>query len=122
MKGRVKILENNKLIKTDSVWYRINSFFRNLFRFGKNSNQKDESLVNKKIVKNEVDENAFRRILAESLVNGDVVIADLTDKEVDEMIDFFTKDIEAIDRELVRRKENILRMKNNLGERNPCSR
>ena len=116
MKGRVKILENNKLIKTDSLWYRINSFFRNLFRFRKN-NRKENTLVNKRVVKNEIDENAFRRILAESLINGEVVIADLTDKEVDEIIQFFIKDIDEIDRELVRRKENILKMKSNLGEK-----
>ena len=116
MKGRVKILENNKLIKTDSVWYRINSFFRNLFCFRKN-NRKANSLVNKKVIKNEIDESAFRKILAESLVNGEVVIADLTDKEVDEMIEFFIKEIEEIDGELVRKKENILRMKSNLGEK-----
>lgn len=119
MKGRVKILENNKLIKTDSVWYRINSFFRKLFHFRKNNAQRDNSLVNKKIVKNEIDENAFRRILAESLVNGEVVIADLTDKEVDEMIEFFIKEIEEIDSELVRKKENILKMKNKISEDKP---
>lgn len=120
MKGRKKILESNKLIRTDTLWYRINNFFRNLFSFKKksiNSEIQDEKvIINNKTVKINIDESNFRKILAENLVNGDIVIGDLTDKEVEEMIEFFTKSIEEIDEELVKRKDNILRIKNRTNE------
>ena len=112
-------MENNKLIKTDTLWYRINNFFRNLFSFKSKFNkiEKDNKvMVNTKLIKIDIDESSFRKILAENLVNGEVVIADLTDREVEEMIDFFTKSIEEIDQELIKRKDNILKIKNKITE------
>lgn len=112
-------MESNKLIKTDTLWYRINNFFRNLFGFKNKiigSEIQNEKIINNKIVKIDIDESNFRKILAENLVNGDIVIGDLTDKEVDEMIEFFNKSIEEIDEELVKRKDNILKIKDKMNE------
>lgn len=110
-------MENNKLIKTDTLWYRLNNFFRNLFSFKSKLSkiEKDNKImVNTKPIKIDIDESSFRKILAENLVNGEIVIADLTDREVEEMIEFFTKSIKEIDEELVKRKNNILEIKDKI--------
>lgn len=112
-------MENNKLIKTDTLWYKINSFFRNLFNFTKNDkveNVKEHFAANNNSLRNSIEKNKSKRAFAENLLSGEVVISELTDEEVDEMTDYFTKDIEEIDRELLRIKENILRMKKKLNK------
>lgn len=79
--------------------------------------EKDKKVnFNSKLIKVDVDGNNFRKILADNLVNGDIVIADLTDREVEEMIEFFTRSIEEIDEELIKRKNNILKIKNKIAE------
>ena len=110
-------MENNKLIKTDTLVYKINTFFRNLLHFGRNNKEetiKDNFVVNKEALKNVMEESNSKRVLADNLLNGEEVITNLTDEEVDEMIEYFTKDIEGMDKELLRIKENILRMKKKL--------
>lgn len=112
-------MENNKLIKTDTLWYKINNFFRNLFNFKKNDNEetvKEYFINNNNPLINSIEKNKAKRVLAETLLSGEVVISELTDEEVDEMTDYFTKDIEEIDRELLRIKGNILRMKEKLNK------
>ena len=52
--------------------------------------------------------------LAEKLRNDEVKISDLTDLEIEEMTEFFKKDIAEVDREIERIKMNILRMKEKL--------
>lgn len=112
-------MENNKLIKTDTLGYKINNFFRNLFNFKKSGNEetaKEYFINNNNPLRNSIEKNKAKRVLAENLLSGEVVISELTDEEVDEMTDYFTKDIEEIDRELLRIKENILRMKKKLNK------
>ena len=112
-------MENNKLIKTNTLGYKINSFFRNLFNFKKTGNEeyvKEQVIANNNPLRNSMEKNKSKRVLAENLLSGEVVISELTDQEIDEMTDYFTKDIAEIDRELLRIKENILRMKKKLAD------
>lgn len=45
-------------------------------------------------VKKEIDEQNKKEKLALNLINADVDVNDLTDEEVDEMIEWFKQDIE----------------------------
>ena len=105
------------MIKTDTLGYKINSFFRNLFNFKKSDNEetvKEYFIANNNPLRNSIKKNKSKKVLAENLLSGEIVISELTDEEVVDMTDYFTKDIAEIDRELLRIKENILRMKKKL--------
>lgn len=118
-------MENNKLIKTDTIWYKIKKFLYNIFNKKENNNKKEEKNVQKHIdnkfqesisVKKEIDKQNKKEKLALNLINADVDINDLTDEEVDKMIEWFKQDIEKQNNELKRIKDHILQIKKELEE------
>ena len=118
-------MENNKLIETDTIWYKIKKFLYNIFNKKENNNKKEEKNVQKHInnkfqesisVKKEIDKQNRKEKLALNLINSDVDINDLTDEEVDEMIEWFKQDIEKQDNELKRIKAHILQIRKELEE------
>ena len=62
-------------------------------------------------VKKEIDEQNKKEKLALNLINADVDVNDLTDEEVDEMIEWFKQDIEKQNNELKRIKDHILQIR-----------
>ncbi len=118
-------MENNKLIKTDTIWYKIKKFLYNIFNKKENNNKKEEKNVQKHIdnkfqesisVKKEIDEENKKEKLALNLINADTDINDLTDEEVNEMIEWFKEDIEKQDNELKRIKAHIIQIRKELEE------
>lgn len=118
-------MENNKLIKTDTIWYKIKKFLYNIFNKKENNNKKEEKNVQKHInnkfqesisVKKEIDKQNRKEKLALNLINADIDINDLTDEEVNEMIEWFKEDIEKQDNELKRIKAHILQIRKELEE------
>ena len=105
MRGR--ILVDKQLIKTDTVWYRIRSFFRKFFVKEKPVSYKIHGVKQEKSL---FEEENKKRNLAEQLLNEKIEITDLTDDEVEDMTEYFKNDIEEVDRELEKVKANILRM------------
>ena len=118
-------MENNKLIKTDTIWYKIKKFLYNIFNKKENDNKKEEKNVQKHIdnkfqesisVKKDIDEQNKKEKLALNLINADTDINDLTDEEVNEMIEWFKEDIEKQDNELKRIKAHIIQIRKELEE------
>lgn len=118
-------MENNKLIKTDTIWYKIKKFLYNIFNKKENNNKKEEKNVQKHIdnkfqesisVKKEIDKQNKKEKLALNLINADTDINDLTDEEVNEMIEWFKEDIEKQDNELKRIKAHIIQIRKELEE------
>ena len=118
-------MENNKLIKTDTIWYKIKKFLYNIFNKKENDNKKEEKNVQKHIdnkfqesisVKKDIDEQNKKEKLALNLINADIDINDLTDEEVNEMIEWFKEDIEKQDNELKRIKAHIIQIRKELEE------
>lgn len=133
---------NNSLIKTNSVWYKIKRFFSKIFgekkdnireniNTSKNIIDKTVEEVNEKIeikketektfkeeisYKEEIKEKNRKEEIANELLNGRTDVYDLSDEEVDEMIEYFTADIEKQNKELQRIKNNIIQMKKRLQE------
>ena len=115
---------NNELIPTNSLWYRIKKFFKNLFFKEKECSIKDiksfeNSTTKYTITFNDNLKEAFemenkKHVLAEKLLYGELNTSELDENEVDEMIDYFTKDIKNIDNELLRIKQHILAMQKEL--------
>ena len=62
-------------------------------------------------MKKEIDEQNKKEKLALNLINADVDVNDLTDEEVDEMIEWFKQDIEKQNNELKRIKNHILQIR-----------
>lgn len=56
--------------------------------------------------------------LAERLLEYEIFPSDLTDKETDDMIEFFIKDIQEKDKELEKIKKHIIEMKKKLEVKN----
>ncbi len=55
-----------------------------------------------------------KRILANKLINGELGVCDLSETEVDEMTEYFMKDIQYLDNEMLRIKQHIIAMKQQL--------
>ena len=55
-----------------------------------------------------------KRILANKLINGELGVYDLSETEVDEMTEYFMKDIQYLDNEMLRIKQHIIAMKQQL--------
>ena len=109
---------NNKLITTNGIWYKIKNFFRNIF-LKNNFVQNEELKIEKELIANnnlkeEFEGKRRKKELAEKLLYGEIGPSELDDSEVDEMTDYFKKDIENIDNELLRIKQHIVAMQKEL--------
>ena len=116
----------NKLIKTDTIWYKIKNFFRKIFfkqkketpiyeaKEEQNIETKKEAFIEKIEYKKELEIQSKKEEMAEKLRQGEIGVNDLTETEVDEMTEYFIKDIQEIDKELLRIKEHIISMKKKL--------
>ena len=105
----MKVLENNQLIKLDGVLYKIKRFFNSIFRINKT-----EKVIEKPTsspVRATSNVLFVKEKLAKKLKTGEIDVYDLSDEEVDEMLEHFEKSIESKDKELEKIKLNILRMK-----------
>lgn len=112
----------NKLITTNSLWYKIKKFIKNLFNKSKsysndrevakaafnsqNTNIRINSNLNEKFNKEKNNQE-----LADKLLCCEIGPYELNDIEVDEMTQYFTKEINQIDNEILRIKQNIIDMK-----------
>ena len=84
-------MENNQLIKLDGVLYKIKRFFNSIF-----SINKTEKVIEKPIfspVRTTSNVLFAKEKLAKKLKTGEIDIYDLSDEEVDEMLEHFEKSI-----------------------------
>lgn len=112
---------NNKLITTNGIWYKIKNFLKKVFT---KNNSYTNNIQNQKLkIENELttnnlkegfEEEKRKKELAEKLLYGEIGPSELEDSEVDEMTDYFKKDIENIDNELLRIKQHIIAMQKEL--------
>ena len=113
---------NNELIPTNSLWYRIKKFFKNIFFKEKEYDTKDikdyRSSTSNNIINNNLKEKFEienkKQDLANKLLYGEISTSELEDNEVDEMTDYFSTDIKNIDNELLRIQQHILNMQKQL--------
>ena len=115
---------NNELIPTNRLWYKIKKFFRSLFFKEKTytineintieQEQKNSNSIYNSNLKEKFEEENKKKVLAEKLLYGELGTSELNETEVDEMIEYFTKDIQNIDNELLRIKQHILYMQKEL--------
>lgn len=102
----------NSLIPTSGVWYKIKRFFKNLFskKSVQNKEIKVEHIINEdeKNFKNKFEEDRQKVELAQKLRIYEVSPIELTDDEVDEMIEYFKNDIQNVDKELFEIKQRII--------------
>lgn len=104
-------MENNK--KENSPWDRIKKFFSQIF------NKKALLIEGKKeecVEKIEKKENQFESVvkrdaLAKKLLNTGIKVNQLSNEQIDEMIIYFKKDIEAQKQKLNALKNQIIKIK-----------
>lgn len=116
------------LIPTNGVWYRIKHFLKNIFGKEKKYNTNEENMYGNKVPNNNIPYNdnlkarfeteREKQALAEKLLYGEIGTSELNDDEVDEMTEYFTKDIENIDNELLKIKQHIMAIKQQLQKQN----
>ena len=115
---------NNKLIPTNGIWYKIKRFFKNIFLHKKSFISNEESTIeikekndNYKFIndlREKYEKEHRSQDLADKLLCGEIGPSELNEQEVDEMTEYFKKDIQNIDNELLRIKQHILYMQNEL--------
>ncbi len=109
---------DNKLIPTNTIWHKIRKFFQMIFPKEKTYNI-NEGIIGKNDKTNNNLNTRFEREkqnqkLAEKLLLGELSASELNETEVNEMTEYFTKDIQNIDNELLRIKQHILAIKQEL--------
>ncbi len=115
---------NNKLIPTNGLLYKIQNFFKKLFLGNKPYNiketkitekeQKSSDFMNDDNLKEKFERENEKKILAEKLLLGELGTSELNETEVDEMTEYFKKDIQNIDNELFIIKKHIIAMQQEL--------
>ncbi len=112
-----------ELIRTDKLSYKIRRFFMNLF-MKRNSERVEETFeeimnnteleLNKVTsYKTEIQEVGIKQELARKLIKNELAINDLTEEEIDEMIEYFKNDIESKNVELESVKKELAELMNN---------
>ena len=112
-----------ELIRTDKLSYKIRRFFMNLF-MKRNSERVEETFeeimnnteleLNKVTsYKTEIQEVGIKQELARKLIKNELAINDLTEEEIDEMIEYFENDIESKNVELESVKKELAELMNN---------
>ena len=114
---------NNKLIQTDGIWYKIKSYLKNIF-FNKKFKMSEEQIritepinnnfIFSNVLKEEFEIDNKKQILANKLLFGELGTSELNEQEVNEMTEYFTKDIKNIDNDLIKIKQHILYMQREL--------
>ena len=117
-------MRNTKLIPTNGLWYKIKKFFRSLFFKEKSYNidenniaekeQENNNFTHSDNLKEEFKKENKKKVLAEKLLYGNLDTIELNEEEVNEMTEYFNKDIQNIDNELLRIKKHILAMRQEL--------
>ena len=123
-KDSEQILMNNKLIPTNGLWFKIKKILRKIFVRKKlydiNETKIDSELNNKFVsvdnLKDKLKKENETKNLSEKLLLGELGTSELDEKEVDEMTEYFTKDIQNIDNELIIIKKHILAMQQELNK------
>ncbi len=111
------------LIRTDKLSYKIRRFFMNLFmkRNSERAEETFEEIMNNtelelnKVTsyKTEIQEVGIKQELARKLIKNELAINDLTEEEIDEMIEYFKNDIESKNVELESVKKELAELMNN---------
>ena len=112
-----------ELIRTDKLSYKIRRLFMNLF-MKRNSERVEETFeeimnnteleLNKVTsYKTEIQEVGIKQELARKLIKNELAINDLTEEEIDEMIEYFKNDIESKNVELESVKKELAELMNN---------
>ncbi len=110
---------NNKLIKTNTFWYKVRNFFQSIFKKKQCNNEykPQENLKESKFstsLRETMIEHNKVQSLANKLLVGELGCSELTDSQVDELTIYFKSDIKNLDNELLRIKRHIVEMKQQL--------
>ena len=112
----------NQLVRTDKFVYKIKRFFRNLF-WRRNSQviiepteeekQAETAEALEKIIscKTEVQEINIKEQLADKIIKNELPIKDLSEEELDQMIEYFKADIKTKEEEIKQLKKEIAELK-----------
>lgn len=115
-------MRKNKLIKTNSLWYKVRHFFNNLKSrlLEKRDKEKEDKILLDEDVKgtynNEFNDIYKKSNLIKRVLNREITIHELSDNEIDEITETIEKDIDNMEKELLKIKQNILIMKQKLNK------
>lgn len=109
---------NNQLEITTGFIYKLKKFFKDLF----NKKYKESNTIKSLEIKNasgeyfrnSIKENESKELMVRSLLLGEIGPSELTDSQTNEMIEYFTKDIEEKRREIENIKKHIIEMRKEL--------
>lgn len=113
-------MSKNGLINTDSIWYKIKRFIRNIFGNKKeiNSNQEEFAKKDNKVEENSIFKNSntnrSKTEMARKIMKHEKDIYELDESELDDMIEYFTQyiqdtktKIESTRKKIVKARERI---------------
>lgn len=111
----------NQLVRTDNFLFKVKRFFRLLFI--KNNSQnlnvnsieavQETSIELNKIIscKTEAQESNIKEQLANKLMKNELAIKELSNEEIEQMVQFFQEDIKLKSQQLLDIKKEIIKLK-----------
>ncbi len=111
----------SSLVRTDTVWYKIKSFFKSIFsrkdlELSKTTNDIEIKRIDISNIKADMKNKQKQMEMAEKILSGEFDIYDLSKEEVLEMKEYFTQENNRLDIEINRVKNNIINYRNKINE------
>lgn len=114
-------MKNNRLIPTNTLWYKISNFFKNLFTKKEkeeynilNIKNRNSDFMDNISLRDKMAITTIQKEIANNLMKGNLKIESLSNEEVNDMIKYFTEYNEKMTQDLERIKKNIINLRNNI--------
>ncbi len=110
-------MKNNQLMPTNTLWYKISNFFKNLFTKKEKEeynmlNIKNSYFMNNISLRDKVAIPTIQKETANNLMKGNLKIESLSNEEVNDMIKYFTAYNNKMTQDLEKIKKNIINLRN----------
>lgn len=112
-------MKNNQLIPTNTLWYKISNFFKNLFTKKEKEeynilNIKNSDFMDNISLRDKMAISTIQKETANNLMNGNLKIESLSNEEINDMIKYFIAYNKEMTQDLERIKKNIINLRNNI--------
>lgn len=112
-------MKNNQLIPTNTLWYKISNFFKNLFTKKEKEeynilNIKNSDFMDNISLRDKMEIATIQKETANNLMKGNLKIESLSNEEINDMIKYFIEYNKKMTQDLKKIKRNILDLRNNI--------
>lgn len=107
-------MKDNQLIPTNTLWYKISNFFKTRFTKSNILNIKNSNFMDNISLRDKLAIATIQKETANNLMKGNLKIESLSNKEINDMIEYFTVYNKKMTQDLERIRKNIINLRNKI--------